>query len=179
MLASFGREHDPRTLDDFMDVLAGIGAPQEMTYDAAILTPGQAEGVLIGGNMTMLQNILATPYGWDADNAILFLEDLDELVYRLDRMLHHFRYAGKLRGVRAVLIGEMVNVPDGETSFQKPGEKPYGRTIEHILRDNFPADVPLAMNVPCGHGRYLTTLPIGARARVSLAGDKVRLSLPA
>jgi len=118
--------------------------------------------------MTMLQNLVATRFDWDTDKAILFIEDVDEVLYRIDRMLHHFRLAGKFENVAAVLVGEMINVPDGETSHMRPGDKPYGYTIEQILRHNIPSHIPLCMNFPCGHAKYITTLPVGGRAQLHL-----------
>lgn len=177
MLSSnFGVDHAPQTLDDFLKVLTQAG--QETTLDfpgVEILTPGEAEGVLLGGNVTLLQNIAGTPYGWSGEGAILFIEDVDEILYRFDRTLRHFHLAGLLRGVAAVLVGEMTNVPDTETSFKRAGERPYGPTFRQILQELFP-DVPLAVNLPCGHGPYTTTFPVGAHARVVLDDRGLRIS---
>jgi muramoyltetrapeptide carboxypeptidase len=167
MAASFGRTFDPRTAYDFFAQIEGR-IESVLIPDVDVLTPGLAEGVLVGGNMTMLQNLIATPFDWQTENAILFIEDVDEVLYRVDRMLHHFRLAGKFKNVAAVLVGEMINVPDSETSHMRSGERPYGYTIKQILRDNLPPNIPVCMNFPCGHAQYITTLPIGAKAHLTL-----------
>ncbi|MDR3449352.1 MAG: LD-carboxypeptidase [Alphaproteobacteria bacterium] len=164
--SSFGRDFDPRTAEDFFGLLEGH-THKATVPGVEVLTPGRAEGVLIGGNLTMIQNLIATPYELQAQETILFIEDADEVLYRIDRMLHHFRYAGRLRAVRAVIVGDMVNVPDGETLNGGGAGKPYGYSIQDILRSHFP-DIPACLQFPCGHAKYLTTLPVGARARLTL-----------
>jgi muramoyltetrapeptide carboxypeptidase len=174
MAASFGRDFDMRTATDFFAMIEGRATHIEVD-GIDVLQKGQAQGVLRGGNMTMLQNLIATPFDWETGRVLLFIEDVDEILYRIDRMLHHFRLSGKLKSVAAVLVGEMIDVPDGETSHMRPGEKPYGRDIVRILRDNLPPSIPVCLNFPCGHAKYMTTLPVGGQARLTLDAGRARL----
>ncbi len=177
MAVSFARsENDPCTVADLLAVLGGEAGGLRYP-DVDVARGGAAEGVLVGGNMALLQNLIGTPYDWSGEGALLFLEDVDEPLYKIDRTLTHFRLAGKFKGARAVMIGEMVAITDGETGANREGEKPYGKTLQQIVTEHVPPDVPLCFNFPCGHGRYATTLPVGGRARLTLDDDGAALRL--
>ncbi|MDP9127368.1 MAG: LD-carboxypeptidase [Pseudomonadota bacterium] len=164
------RGHDPKTLDELFLMIGSARKPYNLHISSVqCLRPGRAEGRLVGGNMTLLQALIGTPYDWSGKDAILFLEDVDEVLYKLDRTLRHFRLAGKLKDVRAVLVGEMAGLTDGDS------EKPFGRSLTQILTDIFPPGIPLGMNFPCGHSSYLTTLPVGAPVELSLGPHGIDL----
>lgn len=124
------------------------------------LCSGRATGRLIGGNLSLLIATLGTPYEVDTTGAIVFLEDVDELPYRFDRMLTHFVLAGKLRDAAGIVVGECVGcVP-------KDPEKP-SLTILEILDDLIrPLNKPTLYGVCCGHGKKKVTLPYGVQSTV-------------
>lgn len=163
----------PRTLVCLRDVLTGTC--RAITVEANGVRGGQAQGVLTGGNIKRLQSLIGTPWDWSANGAILFLEDVNEVLYRLDQVLAHFALAGKFKGVRAVLIGEMTRIGDGETGYARAGERPYGISWREIVEKWVPPHIPLAFDVPCGHGGHLITLPIGVPATVMVEDREVRL----
>ncbi|NTU77092.1 MAG: LD-carboxypeptidase [Alphaproteobacteria bacterium] len=154
--------NDARTGSDLLTVTGALSENNMKMHYAGVdgARPGKAEGVLWGGNIALLQTLIGTPYDWSGDGAILFFEETEEPLRKLDRMLNHFRLAGKFKGVRAVLVGEMIDITDDET--------PYGRNVREIVLAHVPPDVPLCFNFPCGHGAYATTLPMGARAQLTL-----------
>ena len=161
-------DKDPRVVEDLFAV---VGAKKNVRLHypgIECVRPGRAEGTLIGGNLTMLQHLINTPYDWSAKDAILFIEDCDEVIYKIAERLQHMKLAGKFIGVKAVLVGEMTDIADGETGFAKKAEKPFGKTLHEILLDTLPSEVPLCFNFPCGHGKNITTFPIGARAKLTL-----------
>ena len=130
---------------------------------------GKAKGILTGGNITRLVLLTGTPYDWSSDDdAILFIEDVNEVLYKLDEKLHQMRLAGRFKYVKAVLVGEMIGIGDGETVHMRKGEKRYGRSLKQIFMEALPPDIPLCFNFPCGHGKNMTTLPIGAKAQLTL-----------
>jgi muramoyltetrapeptide carboxypeptidase len=131
------------------------------------ISSGRATGRLTGGNLSLLIATLGTPYEVDTKNAIVFLEDTDELPYRFDRMLTHFALAGKLRDAAGIVIGECVDcVP-------KNAKKP-SLTIPEILDDLIrPLNKPAIYGVCCGHGKKKVTLPYGVQATVD--ADACRL----
>jgi muramoyltetrapeptide carboxypeptidase len=175
-LATYARSGNRHMTHDFSTVVENTGKLKMSYPDVDVVHAGRAEGTLVGGNLTVLQSVIGTSYDLPNTDIVLFIEDVDEVLYRIDRVLNHFRLAGKLKHVKAVICGEMINVPDGETSFMRKGERPYGRDLKQILMDNFPPDIPICMNFPCGHGKYLTTFPVGAKVKLSLGKKGAELS---
>jgi muramoyltetrapeptide carboxypeptidase len=161
-LSAASRAHLLATLTDE----PAPAAVAELLAPARVLRPGRAEGRLIGGNLSLLVNMIGTRTDFDPRGAILFLEDVDEHLYHIDRMLVHLKRAGKLDGIAALLIGEMTRLKDNAI--------PFGATVEamalELLGD---ADLPIVANFPCGHGARQMTLPIGAAARLICTDDRV------
>ncbi len=127
--------------------------------------PGQAEGRLIGGNLTLLQALVGTEFLPDVDGAILFLEDIGEDLYRIDRMLAHLRLAGVLRRLAGVAIGHF--------SRMRHGTFEGALGLDEVLRTHFgPLGIPVAHGFPIGHVAEQWTLPLGVAARLdATAGD--------
>lgn len=174
MLWNFAQQPEAGNLDDLFALLTQSST--SLKFDGVeIVQPGQIEGRLVGGNMSLLRSLIGTSYDWNTDGAILFMEDVDEVIYKLDVILQQFRLAGKFDKVRAVLVGEMVDVKDGETGYARLGERSYGKTLRQIFREAIPAHIPLAFNLPCGHGLRMTTLPIGAQAHLTLKDTSAEL----
>ena len=124
---------------------------------------GTAEGPLYGGTLTQLAASLGTPYAFHPpDRHILFLEDVSERPYRLDRMLTQLRLSGVLNAAAAIVFGEL-------PKCDEPGGDPTARdTIADVLRD-FPG--PVLFGFPSGHtAGPAVTLPLGVRARVIADG---------
>jgi muramoyltetrapeptide carboxypeptidase len=166
-----------RSADDMIAVVSGKKNVRLRYPDIECVRPGRAEGMLTGGNITMLQRLIGTPYDWSGRDAILFIEDTDEVIYKLAEKLQHMKLAGKFEGVSAVIVGEMVDLADGETGFARKTEKPYGKSLREILLDVLPPAVPLCFNFPCGHGKYITTLPVGAPVKLTLSAKGAELTI--
>ncbi len=131
------------------------GAPRIET-----LVPGVAEGELIGGNAALLTALMGTPYQPEFAGKILFLEDLGDHIYRLDRKLAHLRLAGVLQQVAGIVIGECCYA----------SEPPPALSLREILEDLVvPAGKPAIYGLACGHGTYHLTFPVGVRARLDAA----------
>lgn len=134
------------------------------------LVEGTAEGILYGGCLSILVASLGTPYEIHTDGTILFVEDVAEKPYRIDRMLMQLKLAGKLKGVRGIVFGEMRDCL--QTSDQ-------GYTLEEVvLRIVGSLGVPVAYGVRSGHvtaGNI--TLPIGVRAGMTVSGGRVSLKI--
>ncbi|HWC18206.1 MAG TPA: LD-carboxypeptidase [Terriglobales bacterium] len=130
---------------------------------------GVAEGKLFGGCLSLLVASLGTPYEIETDDTILFLEDLGEWPFRIDRMLMHLNFAGKLNQVRGIVFGEMLNCappPGSDYTLQQV----IARTLSQF-------DIPIAYGLRSGHvSSGNITLPIGVRARLSVS-DSVTLEI--
>ena len=131
----------------------------------AVVQPGMAEGVLVGGSLSVLVSMLGTAWAVQARDRLLFLEDVNEKPYRIDRMLTQLRQAGVLDGVAGVIFGEMPGCTAGDNERV---------TVRDVIAEAFAnAPYPVAFGLPSGHGAGTLTLPLGVRAR--LAGERLTL----
>jgi muramoyltetrapeptide carboxypeptidase len=125
------------------------------------IRPGIATGPLIGGNLTLISNTMGTPYEIETRGKVLFLEDVDEEPYSIDRMLTHLRLAGKFEGVAGVIFGEC---QDCKPKDYKPSSTiPYGlgEVLDNILGN---LKVPVLSGLTIGHTDDQLTLPLGVAA---------------
>jgi muramoyltetrapeptide carboxypeptidase len=135
-----------------------LGGAAPMTYPFGrdqILIDGLAEGVLFGGCLSLTNALIGTPYDFWIDDGIWFWEDVDEAVYRIDRMLTHLRLSGRLQNIRGVIIGKL-------KGCGSPAE------VEALLHETFdPYGVPVVRDLPFGHQGDNLLMPIGAPVRLS------------
>ncbi len=136
------------------------------------LCGGVAEGPLAGGNLTLLQCLIGTPYFPELAGAILFLEDVGEALYRVDRMLAHLRLIGALRRLSGVLVGRFT----GLNRSGADGALGYDEVLAEYLG---PLGIPVAYGFPVGHIDPQWTLPLGVRARLDADAGEVELMEPA
>jgi muramoyltetrapeptide carboxypeptidase len=148
------------------------------------LCAGRAEGVLYGGCLSMLAASLGTPYEVRTEGTILFLEDVGAKPYQIDRMLMQLKLAGKLKGVRGLVFGEMLDcVQPGGQAYSLAPQNAQNRGVlgtpleEVVTRVVADLGVPVAYGLPSGHvSRENITLPIGARAELIVdGGAKLRI----
>lgn len=129
------------------------------------LVGGKASGRLMGGNLTLICSTLGTPYAIQPKGVILFIEDVNEAPYRVDRSLSQLRLAGVLDSVAGIVVGD----------FSKKDTKDGGEYVR-VFREYFAGmKVPVVMNFPVGHITHNATLPHGAM--VELDGDAPSLRL--
>jgi muramoyltetrapeptide carboxypeptidase len=147
-------------------------APTQPEFAERVIRPGVAEGPLVGGNLSVLSALAGTPYGARMKGRIVFLEDIGEAPYRINRMLMHLTLTGDLPGAAALMLGVFVKCgppPDGEPSL----------TLQETLEDRaWPLGVPAAAGLSFGHIANQYTLPLGIRARFD-AGERVATLLEA
>jgi len=126
--------------------------------------PGIAEGKLVGGCLSLVTASIGTPYQIKTEGKILFLEDLGEAPYRVDRMLTHLRLAGMLDSVAGILLGE----------FHDCNPESGDYTVEETLRENLVRlGVPILAKFPAGHGPDNWALPLGVRVRLDCGAREV------
>gem|GEM_PF-10228 len=123
----------------------------------SVINEGTAEGIITGGNLTLINSLMGTEYEIDLKDKILFIEDLDEAPYRLHRYIWQLKLAGKLDEVAAVVIGDIL--PDEEYDDPEISLK----VVLEALKD---VNAPILYNVRAGHGENPLTIPIGARVRI-------------
>lgn len=156
---------------------AGVLPPgEEVISPPVTLAPGVAEGPLLGGNLALLAASCGTRYQPDTRGALLFIEDIDEPLYRIDRMLMQLRLAGLLDGIAGLVLGEFAEMPD-PLLRKDAGGQPCLESVLHELIT--PLGVPAALGLPFGHARENWTLPLGIRARFDAEAGTLELLEPA
>lgn len=128
-------------------------------YAKKTVVPGVCEGELVGGNLSLIVGLLGTPYELDTKGRILFIEDVGEKTYALDRMLTHLRLAGKFDDCAGVVLGDFKNC-----EMEYPG---YSFSLEEIVKDVIvPSGKPVFSGLQSGHCTPKITLPFGVRCRM-------------
>ena len=137
------------------------------------LRGGTAQGPLVGGNLAVLTSLAGTPYWPSFEGAILFLEDVNEYVYRIDRMLSTLMLTGALERVAGVALGGFTDCPPSEGSFGS-------LTLDEVFDDYFGhLGVPVYRGAQFGHIKRKFTLPLGVRAEIDADAGTLRLLEPA
>ncbi|SMP62574.1 S66 peptidase family protein [Anoxynatronum buryatiense] len=137
-----------------------------------LIYPGKAEGILTGGNLTLICATLGTPYEIETAGKILFLEELDTEPWIIDHMLTHLFNAGKLQETVGIVVGECINC--------RPNQHNPGYYVDLSTEDLFqeylkPLKIPAIYGLPIGHTKDMATLPMGIRARLN--ADKKELEI--
>jgi len=174
--ANFVTFHGPMVAKDFaasdgVDILSWQNALSGATdweiganSGAKPLVEGEAEGILYGGCLSILVAALGTPYDIRTDGTILFLEDLAAKPYQIDRMLMQMKLGGKLKDVRGIIFGEMMDC-------RQSANQDY-TLQEVVLRVVGDLGIPIAHGLRSGHvSQANITLPMGVRARLEVRGD--------
>lgn len=142
MVAAAGRGAE---IDSLRAVLHGEAPARWEALDAWVPAREDVTGIARGGNLALIAALVGTPWALDLDGAVLFIEDIGEAPYRVDRMLTTLRLAGALRGVRAAVVGEFTNCRAGAD----------GVTVEAVLRGRLgDLGVPVLAGAPFGHGAH-------------------------
>lgn len=136
------------------------------------LRPGKAAGRLLGGNLTVLTSIVGTPFLPDFDGAILFVEDVDEAVYRIDRMLTQLALSGALSKLSGFIFGRCTDCP--------PGKGHGSLTLEEVIQDHvLPLGIPAFQGSMIGHMPDQFTLPLGVEVEMDAGSGTLRVLAPA
>lgn len=139
--------------------------------EVTTLVSGEATGLLVGGNLTLVTASLGTPFEIDTKGKILFLEDIDEYERSVDRMLTQLKLAGKIDDAAGIMLGAWTNC--GAPNPDKPEESLRLQTIfEEIL---LPVGKPVLMDVTCGHVLPTMTLPLGKTVTFNTETKKIRV----
>ena len=134
------------------------------------IVPGRAEGKLIGGNLSLLVTLLGTPYEPDFDGAILFMEDVSEPPYSVDRMLTHLWLTGHLERTAGIVFGKFTDDDYDSNTL----------SMEQVLRERCePLGIPTLRGAMIGHVEDQTVVPIGVNARLDVDEGTLTLLEPA
>jgi muramoyltetrapeptide carboxypeptidase len=130
---------------------------------------GSASGMLIGGNLSIVFSMLATPERYNFSECILFIEDLAEHLYHIDRMLHALRKCGALDQINGLIIGGMTDLEDTDV--------PFGKSIEALILAHFTyRKIPICFDFPAGHIDDNQAILLGAGVELTLNESMSTLS---
>ena len=136
-----------------------------------IHTNGKASGVLLGGCLAMISTLLGTPFSPDYRGSILFIEDVGEKPYKIDRYLAHLKQAGVFEEINGLILGEFLDcvAEDDEESF----------TISELIDQYFSESTyPVIKDFPYGHGDVKITMPIGCQTQMDTAEKSIQFLNP-
>ena len=156
--------NSPKVKDRALFVLS-----QSRTPKAREINAGFAEGRLVGGNLAVLTSLCGTPFAPDLSDGILILEDINEPVYRIDRMLQQLKLAGALNGCRGIAFGDCVKCPDDAGGGGRPFDEVLGE-IAHEL------GVPCLAGIPVGHIAEQWTIPLGAMGKLDTSNRSLTVT---
>ena len=137
-------------------------------YDIYTITGGIAEGKLIGGNLSVIDSMIGSAYEPDFEDKIVYLEEIGEKTYRIDKMLFHLLYATNLKKAAGIVIGIF--------SESNENKKEPGLTLKQAIGDLLmPLKIPASYGLPFGHINNKITIPSGIRAKLNASKNSLRL----
>jgi len=126
---------------------------------------GKASGILIGGNLSLLAHLIGTSSEINTKNKILFIEDVGEYIYNVDRMMYQLKRSSKLDELAGLIIGKFTEMKD--TTI------PFGQTTEEVIRDIVKEyDYPVCFSFPVSHDRENYALKVGGEYKLSVSSSK-------
>lgn len=157
------------------DVPPTTTTPMYADPSLKVITPGVGSGRLTGGNLAMIVSTLGTPYEIDTRDAVLFLEEISEEPYRVDRMLTQLRLAGKLQTCNAIAIGHFRDCENRQRRYSEPSYS-LAQVLDQLVGD---LGIPCVYGLPFGHVRSKLTIPLGIQAELNATDRSLRLLEPA
>ena len=168
MAAAF---NDDEYKNEYIDSLKRALEGKKARYQATPHTfnrKGEAVGELVGGNLAMIAHLVGTPSDIKTKNRILFLEDVGEYLYNIDRMLRQLKRSGKLNRLAGLIIGGFTD--------NKDTDRPFGKTAYEIIKEVIDEyDYPVCFNFPVSHGKENYALKVGAGYKLRVGKHKVSL----
>ena len=157
---------DQKTLEakqSLFDVL--IGKPLQYEFPAHPLNRlGEMEGEIVGGNLSVLYGMIGSNSFPETDGKILFIEDVDEYIYHIDRMMHGLKRAGKLDHLKGLVVGGLTKIHDNEEPFGMSGEE----VIAEAVSDH---DYPVCFNFPAGHFDNNCAIVFGQESSIKVTAE--------
>lgn len=164
MPLNFG-ENTAAALNSMLAALEGRNLEYEIESSPANKL-GQAEGVLLGGNLSILHGLIGTDAQPDYTDSILFIEDLAEQLYHLDRMFYTLAKAGILDKIKGLIVGGMTDMKDTQV--------PFGQTVEELILSHFQyRKIPIVFNFPAGHISDNRAMIFGKKVEINVTPNLV------
>jgi muramoyltetrapeptide carboxypeptidase len=156
--------------DTLQQALFGEHPSISYSLDSSLLSrSGKASGILVGGNLSVLYSILDSPSELDWQGKILFIEDLDEMLYHIDRMMQNLKRSGRLKNLAGLIVGGMSQMRDNTIAFGKTAHQIIFEAVEEY-------QYPVCFNFPAGHIHDNRALVFGRKATLVVTSKQATLS---
>jgi len=148
---------------------AMLGKKADYKTEGNILNqPGKAKGILVGGNLSLLVNGIGTASDIKTKNKILFIEEVGEYIYSVDRMMYQLKRSGKLENLKGLIIGRFSDMKDTTA--------PFGQTVEEAIKDLVKDyHYPVCFGFPVSHDKENYALKIGVKYKLNVGKESVEL----
>ena len=161
-------KNTPKALESLKSALFGLGNLTEINHHH-FNRFGKVEGEIVGGNLSILYSLLGSDSDINTEGKILFIEDLDEYLYHVDRIMINLKRNGKLKNLMALIIGGMSDMNDNTI--------PFGKTAEEIILEYIKEfDFPVCFNFPAGHLADNRCIRLGGKSVLEVNKNGVSLS---
>jgi len=160
-------KHEEATRSMMQALMGGLNYTTAMPHP--LNRKGKASGEMVGGNLSLIYSLSGTKYDIDTAGKVLFIEDLDEYLYHIDRMMMQLKLSGKLERLSGLVVGGMTDMKDNLV--------PFGKTAEEIILDavkEYP--FPVCFHFPAGHIDKNMALYLGRKTKLEVHADSVSLS---
>ena len=165
------KENTEDSLESLREILFG----ENVSYSFAankLNRIGTEEGILCGGNLSLLQNLSGTDSDLETDEKILLIEDVDEYLYHFDRMIQWLKRSGKLNNLSGLVVGHLSKMKNLNE------QNPFGKTAEEIVAEAVKEfDYPVCFGFPAGHENDNRALIIGGRYGLTVENEKAELKM--
>lgn len=168
MPVQFGNKEVGQSIDSLKKLLFE-GKGEVISQEHMLNIEGNVQAELVGGNLSLVVESLGTPTEINTEGKILFLEEIDEYLYKIDRMFNQLRRAGKFDHLKGLVIGDFSSMKDTAIPF---GTNIYGLIAKYINS----WDIPVALNVPIGHEDYNLAVPVSRVVKFSVDKDGARIN---
>jgi muramoyltetrapeptide carboxypeptidase len=165
-------QQDNELTDSFIEMLALLRG-EKLQYNLAphpLNRLGEVSGTLIGGNLSILQSLRGTPLDVDPKGKILFIEDIDEHHYHIDRMMLNLKTGGVLKNLSGLIVGYFTAITDGEAPFEKSSEE----IIKEAVSDY---GYPVLFGFPAGHELPNKPLLLGGNISLKVTSEQVTVNM--
>ena len=165
------KENSEESLESLREILFGENVSYKINYNK-LNRLGSEEGILCGGNLSLLQNLSGTDSDIETDDKILFIEDVDEYLYHFDRLMQWLKRSGKLNNLSGLVIGHLSKMKNLDEA------KPFGKTAEEIVADAVSEfDYPVCFGFPTGHENDNRALIIGGKYSLIVSEENSELKM--
>ncbi|MCQ2228079.1 MAG: LD-carboxypeptidase [Bacteroidales bacterium] len=152
-------------IEMLFSILRGEKPQLTVQNNPSLSRAGQAEGILTGGNLSLIYSLRNTPADIESRGRILFIEDLSEYNYHIDRMMQNLKFSGILENLSGLIVGQFTGMKDGATAFGKDAYEIIADAVSDY-------DYPVLMGFPAGHAQEINMpLIMGAKASLNVGSE--------